>query len=115
MRIAADACLPGSTVDVAVMVAFPAATAVTSPVGLTVAAAAFEVDQVTPVPAPPTTATVAVSCAVVPAMSAVGGLGIVTERTAGRGFTVSVTFPVFVASNDDVAVIVAVPAATPVT
>ena len=38
-----------------------------------------------------------------------------TETTAGRGFTVRPAAALFVASNADVAVIVAVPAATPST
>jgi hypothetical protein len=56
-----DALFRPSKVDVAVMVADPTVTPDTCPVAETVAAAAFEVDQVTAVDAPLTTATAAVS------------------------------------------------------
>ena len=54
--------LLASNVDVAVIVAVPTATAVICPVVDTVATAALDVDHVTPVAAPLTTVTLAVSC-----------------------------------------------------
>jgi len=48
-------------------------------------------------------------------MSAAGGVVIVTDCTAGAGFTVTVVLPLLVASKSDVAVIVADPAAIAVT
>ena len=97
------------------MMALPAATAVTSPDGLTVAAALFEVVQVRSVTAPPVTFTTAFSCAVVPAMRAAGGDVRVTERTAGLGSTVTFVLPLLVLSKVEVAVIVVVPTVRPVT
>jgi hypothetical protein len=104
-----------SKVDVAVMLTLPGATAVTSPVPLTVATPAALVLHVTAVDAPPTAATFAVNCAMVPTMMAACGLVTVTEFTAGRGFTVRRVLPLFVASNVEVAVMVTEPGATAVT
>jgi hypothetical protein len=74
-----------SNVDVAVIVAVPTATPVTSPLGDTLAIVAFDDDQVTLVAAPLTTATAALSCAVAPTAT-VGFAGVtVTETTAGAG------------------------------
>jgi hypothetical protein len=48
-------------------------------------------------------------------MRAAGAADIVTERTAGGGFTVRAALPDLLPSKTEVAVIVAVPTATPVT
>src|SRR5712691_409091 len=99
---------------VAVIVTAPAATPVTSPVDDTVATAGALDAQVTDRPEstlPAESSTVAASCTVAPASTtAVTGLT-VTEAT-GTGFTVTVARPVIPSL---VALIVAVPAATPVT
>lgn len=107
--------LVASNTDVAVMDTDPGDTAVTSPVLLTVAIALLLLVHVTAVDAPPTAVTVAVSCDVVPTINAAGAADSTTDVTAGAMFTVSVALPLLVASNADVAVIVAVPALTAVT
>lgn len=114
-RIDADALFVASKVDCAVIVAVPGATAVTNPVAFTVAIAFDELVHVTVVAAPPTAVTVAVSCDVVPTISAGSGEFTVTDCTAGCGVTVSATDPALVLSNDEVAVMVAFPGETPVT
>jgi hypothetical protein len=101
-----------SATDVAVTFALPAATPVITPVLLTETIAAFELLHVTAVEAPPTTATVAVSGVLWPTTTDGAAGVIVTETTAGRGLTVIAAVAVFVASNVDVAVIVAFPTAT---
>jgi hypothetical protein len=104
-----------SNVDVAVIVAVPGATAVTSPEGLTVATAGALLDQVTVVAAPPTAVTVAASCDVVPTMSAASGEVTATDCTAGAGVTVSAADPALDASKVDVAEMLTDPGATAVT
>src|SRR5438270_928305 len=100
--------------DVAVMVAEPAATPVTSPLPFTVATAVLLLDQVTTRPdsgLPLASFGVAVSCTVRPIDTvAVGGLT-ATEAT-GTGVTVRADVPLWPSL---VAVIVAEPAAIPLT
>src|SRR5437773_3855237 len=99
---------------VAVIVAVPAATPVTSPPVETVAALALFVAQLMlrPLSAVPLASLgVAVSCTVAPTSSAGAGGATVTDAT-GTGVTVTVAVPLFPSL---VAVIVAVPAATVVT
>src|SRR5205809_206209 len=100
--------------EVAVIVAAPAATAVTSPLALTVATAVLPLDQVTVRPGselPFASCGVAVSCTVCPTCTdAVAGFT-VTDAT-GTVLTVIVALPL---CPSLVAVIVAEPAAPPVT
>src|SRR5207248_5361976 len=99
---------------VAVMVAVPAATPVTSPLPFTRATAVLLLDQVTTRPLsgfPLASFGVAVSCTVEPCCTVAGDGLTVTEAT-GTAVTVRVDVPLL---PSDVAVIVAVPAATPVT
>lgn len=110
-----DADLLGSNTEVAVIVAEPGATAVTNPLALTDATAELLLLQVTASAAPPTTVAVAVSCDVVPTINAAGAAEIATDVTAGAGATVIAALPLLVASNVDVAVIVAFPTPTAVT
>src|SRR5438094_921479 len=98
--------------DVAVMVAVPAATPVTSPLPFTRATAVLLLDQVTTRPLsgfPLASFGVAVSCTVEPCCTVAGDGLTVTEAT-GTAVTVRVDVPLL---PSDVAVIVAVPAATP--
>ena len=108
--------LPDFPAHVAVIVAEPAATPVTMPVELTVAAAALLVDQVTVCPVitfPCASLTVAVRVAVAPTfIVAVGGVTVTVVTTGAGDVTVTLAVPVFPAH---VAVIVAEPAAIPVT
>jgi len=112
--IAAVAVRRESPTDVAVIIALPAATPRTTtlaPLGVIVATAAFDVVQVTSVDAPPNAVTVAVNVAVpAGAIDAVGGL----TATAETPVTETLALALFDASADDVAVMVAVPADTPV-
>src|ERR1700694_134566 len=99
---------------VAVMFAEPAATPVTSPLLFTVAAAALSLDHVTVRPesgAPFASSGVAVSCTVNPACTDVEGGLTITDAT-GTKITVTEAVPL---CPSLVAVIVAEPAATPVT
>jgi len=99
---------------VAVMVAVPADTAVTSPVLDTVATAALSELHVTSLPVntlPFAAKVVAVACAVSTAVMVLGVRATVTDATEA-GFTVTVALPLFPSL---VAVITAVPGATPVT
>src|SRR6266516_4470546 len=100
--------------EVAVIVAAPAATAVTSPLALTVATAVLPLDQVIVRPGselPFASCGVAVSCTVWPTCTdAVAGFT-VTDAT-GTVLTVIVAVPL---CPSEIAVIVAEPAATPVT
>src|SRR5437763_6129843 len=99
---------------VAVIVAEPAATPVTSPLPLTVAAAVLLLCQVTGRPAsvlPFASLGVAVSCTLPPAGTVADAGATVTEAT-GMCTTVMADVPLFPSL---VAVIVADPAATPVT
>src|SRR5207248_1379256 len=99
---------------VAVMVAVPAATPVTSPLPFTRATAVLLLDQVTTRPLsgfPLASFGVAVSCTVEPSCTLAGEGLTVTEAT-GTVVTVTADVPLL---PSDVAVIVAVPAATPVT
>src|SRR6266849_3506611 len=98
---------------VAVIVAEPAATPVTNPVEFTVATAALLLAQVTTRPVstfPFASAVVAVSCTVWPTSTV--GVGGATVTDATGGMTVSAAVP---GCPSLVAVIVAEPAATPVT
>ena len=105
----------GSATEVAVIFALPTATPVRTPAAVTDAIEAFEVVQVTAVDAPPTTVTVAVRGTFCPTMT-VGAAGVIaTETTSGFGLTVICAAALFVASNVDVAVIVAEPAVSAVT
>src|SRR2546429_756036 len=100
--------------DVAVIVAEPAVTPLTSPVPFTVATAVLLLDQVTTRPdngLPFASFGVAVSCTVCPTCTLAREGVTVTEAT---GATVTVTSDVPLCPSL-VAVIVAVPAATPVT
>src|SRR6266850_395542 len=101
--------------QVAVMVTGPpAATPVTSPLAFTVATAVLALDQVTTRPVsgvPPPSLGVAVSCVVLPASTAAEAGLTVTEAT-GTLETVIAAVPV---TPSQVAVMVAEPAATPVT
>jgi hypothetical protein len=103
-----------SAVDVAVIVAVPAATPRTvtcAPFAVTDAIAAFDVDQVTSVALPPNAVTVAASVVVAPtATDAVVGV----TATLATPETMIDVLALFDASACDVAVIVAVPGATPV-
>lgn len=107
--------LVASKTDVAVMVAVPTATAVTCPVGDTVATAALDVDQVSAVEAPLTTVTLAVNVST-PPTAMVGLAGVTTtDRTAGGGaVTTTGTVADFVGSATEVAVTFAFPTAAPV-
>src|SRR6266576_148212 len=99
---------------VAVIVAEPAAIPVTRPLGLTVAAAVLSLDHVTVRPdrvLPFASLGVALSCTVFPAATRAEAGETATEAT-GTTVTVIVAVPVFVSL---VAVIVAEPAAMPVT
>jgi hypothetical protein len=99
---------------VAVIVAVPAATAVTSPLALTVALVASDVAHVTARPEsvlPLASSVVAVSCCVLPTPR-VAAAGVTVTLATGGGDTVMVEVPVFVSL---VAVIVALPVATAVT
>src|SRR4029077_6110584 len=99
---------------VAVIVADPTATPVTSPLPLTVATAVLSLDHVTTRPdngLPFASFGVAVSCTVAPCWTLAGGGVTVTEAT-GTAVTVIAEVPLL---PSDVAVIVAEPAATPVT
>ena len=103
-----------STVDVAVIVALPAATARTvpcDPLAVTVATAVFELDQVTSWAAPPKALTLAANTAVAPT-------GIVVDAGAMATLAIPETMidvlALFDPSACDVAVIVAVPGDTPV-
>src|ERR1019366_9134556 len=99
---------------VAVIVAVPRATAVTSPLALTVALVASDVPHVTVRPEsvlPLASSVAAVSCCVAP-MTNVAVAGVTVTVATGIGLTVMVAVPVFVSL---VAVIVAVPGATAVT
>jgi len=112
--------VPDFPAQVAVIVAEPAATPVTTPAALTVAAAALFVDHVTVCPLitfPCSSLTVATSVVVAPAPTvAVDGVTVtlVTTGAGGGGGAVTVTsdVPLFPAL---VAVMVAAPAAMPVT
>src|SRR6266568_3210101 len=101
---------------VAVMVAEPVATAVTSPLELTVATAPFELVHVTPRPEsglPLASLGVAASCTVCPACTVADAGVTATDATGtGAGLTVIAAPPLL---PSDTAVIVAEPAATPVT
>src|SRR4029077_3874498 len=100
--------------DVAVIVAVPTATAVTSPLPSTVATAVLSLDQVTTRPdngLPFASLGVAVSCTVSPTTTLAGDGVTVTEAT-GAGVTVTLDVPL---CPSLVAVMVAEPAATPVT
>jgi deoxyribose-phosphate aldolase len=101
---------------VAVIVAEPAATPVTTPLELTVAAAVLLLDQVTVCPVitlPFWSLTVAWRVVVVPAtIDTDGGATVTVVTTGGTAVTVMLDVPVF---PELVAVIVAEPAATPVT
>jgi hypothetical protein len=114
-RMVAAAVFDASKVEVAVMLTVPGATALTTPVALTVALAALLLLHVTVVGAPPTAVTVALSCEVVPTIRAGSGAVTVIALTAGLGFTVMTALPDLVASTVEVAVIVALPTATAVT
>ena len=104
-----------SATDVAVTLALPAATPVIVPLLLTVTVDGLDETHVTAVGAPPTTATVAVSARFCPTTT-VGAAGVIeTETTAGRGLTVTCADPLLEASNVDVAVMLALPTATPCT
>jgi hypothetical protein len=101
---------------VAVMVALPADTPVTKPVEFTVAIPTLLVDQATDWPVivfPEASLTVADNPTVAPtAIDAVGGDTVTVVTTGGCAVTVSVAVPLF---PEQVAVIVADPALTPVT
>src|SRR5438874_9088937 len=100
--------------DVAVMVAEPAVTPLTSPLPFTVATAVLLLDQVTTRPdngLPFASLGVAVSCTVNPTATLAGDGVTVTEAT-GASVTVTSDVPL---CPSLVAVIVAVPAPTPVT
>src|SRR5437660_3562280 len=100
--------------DVAVMVAEPAVTPLTSPLPFTVATAVLLLDQVTTRPdngLPFASLGVAVSCTVSPTATLAGDGVTVTEAT-GASVTVTSDVPL---CPSLVAVIVAVPAPTPVT
>src|SRR5213082_1409176 len=100
--------------DVAVMVAEPAATPLTSPLPFTVATAVLLLDQVITRPdngLPFASLGVAVSCTVSPTATLAGDGVTVTEAT-GASVTVTSDVPL---CPSLVAVIVAVPAPTPVT
>src|SRR4029077_20672621 len=100
--------------DVAVIVAVPTATAVTSPLPSTVATAVLLLPQVTTRPdngLPFASLGVAVSCSVSPTTTLAGAGVTVTEAT-GASVTVTLEVPL---CPSLVAVIVAEPAATPVT
>src|SRR2546425_3377395 len=99
---------------VAVMVAEPAATPVTSPLPFTVAAAVLLLDQVTTRPVsgrPLASFGVAVSWTVRPTVT-LAGEGVTVTLATGTGVTVTTDVPL---CPSLVAVIVAEPAATPVT
>src|SRR5690606_31159230 len=115
-RIDAAAFFVGSATDVAVITAIPGATAVTRPDALTVAIASAGDDHVTAwLLAFFTTAT---SCTVSPTMRSETSDGTIVTSTGAPGsgaFTSIVAVAFFVGSAADVAVITAVPGATPVT
>src|SRR6266851_1586374 len=99
---------------VAVIVAWPAATPVASPVEFTVVTAGLLVAQVTVRPVstfPPASLVVAVSCTVTPT-STVAGATVTDATGTGGAVTATAAVPFF---PSDVAVIVAEPTATPVT
>lgn len=105
----------GAKTLVAVMLAVPTATPLIVPEVLTETIDGSDDVQVTAVDAPPTAVTVAVSGRVCPTFTA-GAEGVMaTAVTAGGGFTVTVVFPLFVPSKVEVAVMVALPTATPCT
>ncbi len=93
----------------------PTVTPVTTPPGETVATAGLADDQVTVFAAEPVVTTVGVSGSVAPIAIVAACGATATDVTPADGVTVTVAVPVFVVSNVDVAMIVAVPAATPVT
>src|SRR5436309_4840745 len=100
--------------QVAVMVAVPAATPLTSPLPFTVAAAVLSLDQVTTRPdsgVPPASFGVAVSWVVLPSATLAEAGVTVTEAT-GTLDTVIAEVPLF---PSQVAVMVAAPGATPAT
>jgi hypothetical protein len=99
---------------VAVIVAWPAATPVASPVEFTVVTAGLLVAQVTVRPVstfPAASLVVAVSCTVTPT-STVAGATVTDATGTGGAVTATAAVPFF---PSDVAVIVAEPTATPVT
>lgn len=102
----------GFACDVPVIVAVPELTAVTSPLALTVATAAFDVLHVTAVFVEPVT--LAVSC-VVPPGASVAVRGVIVISIFGAGRTPIEALPRLSEFTCDFAVIVAVPAATAVT
>lgn len=104
-----------SCVDVAVMVAVPAATPVTLPEDVTVAAAEFEDDQFTPELNVPVPVTWALHCALAPLFIEEGEQVTITAVIVEDAVTVTLAEPDLVVSSVDVAVIVAVPVETPVT
>src|SRR5437773_676317 len=100
--------------DVAVMVAEPAVTPLTSPLPSALATAALLLDQVTTRPLsgfPLASFGVAVSCTVAPCCTLAGDGLTVTEAT-GTAVTVMLEVPLL---PSDVAVMVAEPAVTPLT
>src|SRR5437763_1191545 len=100
--------------DVAVMVAEPAVTPLTSPLQFTVATAVLLLDQVTTRPdngSPFASLGVAVSCTVSPTATLAGD-GVTVTEASGASVTVTSDVPL---CPSLVAVIVAVPAPTPVT
>lgn len=103
-----------SCVDVAVIVAVPVATAVTLPDELTVATAPFDVDHVTVELNVPFPVTCALHCALAPTLIEAGQVTL-TPVMVEDAAIVTLAEPDFVVSSVDVAVIVAVPAAAPVT
>src|SRR5712691_6937575 len=106
--------LPVLPSQVAVMLAVPAATPLTSPLELTVAAAVLSLDQVMVRPLsvlPPVSLGVAMSCVVPPTWTLDGDGETVTDAT-GTIETVTTQVPLW---PSQVAVTLAVPTATPLT
>lgn len=110
----ADPLLPSL---VAVIVAVPALTAVTTPLPVTVATFVFDDDQVTVRPAsvaPPASLVTADACVAAPTATVDDASDTLTDATGAGGGTVTVMGAVPLTPSL-VAVIVALPAATPVT
>jgi len=104
-----------SSTDLAVTVTVPAVTPVSTPDCDTIATAGVDVDQSSACDAPFTTVTVALSVTGVPITTGAVSGAMTTDTTAGVATTVMTEKADFDASNTDVAVMFAEPAARPVT